>query len=78
LSRSFSGLRKPRRSRRFQRASSPVLPASPRYITIIGIITIGITTIGIGITDIGITDIGITGIGVTAGGVTAIGIAGKK
>jgi hypothetical protein len=72
LSRPFSGLRKPRRSCRFQRASLPTLPESPRYIIIV-ITTIGITTIGIGI-----TDIGITGIGVTAGGVTAIGIAGSK
>jgi hypothetical protein len=55
--------------RRFQRASSPILPASPRYITIIGITTIGITIV------IGIT---ITDIGVTAGGATAIGIAGSN
>jgi hypothetical protein len=71
--RSFLGLRKPRRSRRFQRASSPALLALPQSIIIIGITTIGIT-----ITDIGITDIGITDIGVTAGGATAIGVAGSK
>jgi hypothetical protein len=69
----FLGLRKLRRSRRFQQASSPALRALPRSITTIGIITIGIITIGITITDIGITDIG-----VTAGGATAIGVAGSK
>jgi hypothetical protein len=68
LSRPFLGLRKLRRSRRFQQASSPALRALPR----------SITTIGITITDIGITDIGITDIGVTAGGATAIGVAGSK
>jgi energy-converting hydrogenase Eha subunit A len=74
----FLGLRKLRRSRRFQQASSPALRALPRSITTIGIITIGITITDIGITDIGITDIGITDIGVTAGGATAIGVAGSK
>jgi hypothetical protein len=68
LSRPFLGLRKRRRSRRFQQASSPALLALPQ----------SITTIGITITDIGITDIGITDIGVTAGGATAIGVAGSK
>ena len=48
----FLGLRKLRRSRRFQQASSPALRALPRSITTIGIITIGIT-----ITDIGITEL---------------------
>jgi hypothetical protein len=78
LSRPFLELRKLRRSRRFQQASSPALRALPRSITTIGIITIGITITDIGITDIGITDIGITDIGVTAGGATAIGVAGSK
>jgi hypothetical protein len=72
LSRPFLGLRKLRRSRRFQQASSPALLALSQSITIIGITT-GVTTIGITITDIGITDIG-----VTAGGATAIGVAGSK
>ncbi|MGB3742962.1 MAG: hypothetical protein WBD11_00285 [Xanthobacteraceae bacterium] len=53
----FLGLRKLRRSRRFQQASSPALRALPRSITTIGIITIGIITIGITITDIGITEL---------------------
>jgi len=55
--------------RRFQRASSPTLPASPRFITVIGITIIGITIV------IGIT---ITDIGVTAGGAMAIAIAGSN
>jgi hypothetical protein len=73
LSRPFLGLRKLRRSRRFQQASSPALRALPRSITTIGIITIGIT-----ITDIGITDIGIKHWYHRAGGATAIGVAGSK